>query len=442
VSEGVPVEAAASTPPGDTGAKVGIGLREVLELVTGAGAAYGVAAAATPVLTRLYTPADFGQFQIYITVFSFLLIVAAWRFEVAVLLPKAKEGGVAVAVLGLTAVAITSGVTAIAWAALSAAGLPDGRLDVIRRYGWLLPAAVAGGGATAVLMQWSLREGDYRGVNLARITQNSTLVATQAAAALTPIGGAGLMLGDAIGRLAGAAGLLLRGWRSHGPLARAVRPADLRAMLIRYWRFPVISGGSALLNTAGIVLPTVFLSGFGPTPLGWLALVDRLIATPTTLLGQQISQVYGAKAARLAHDDPKALAALFRDLLLRLALTGIVPFGLLAVAGPWAFALVFGESWRAAGQYARVVAPMQFISFFIWPLMPTLNILEHQHWQLAWDIGRLALCAAAMAAAAHFGGSPMWVVASYSAAMTAGYVAHAALSYLAIRVRIAQAGRC
>ena len=420
----------------------GIGLRDVVGLVTGAGAAYGIVAAASPILTRLYSPADFGQFQIYITVFSFLLIVAAWRFEVAVLLPKEDFGGVAVALLGLAAVACMSTLTAIAWLVLTAAGSLHGRLDVLARYGWLLPAAVAGGGATAVMTQWTLRQSDYHGVSIARLTQSSTLTTGQLASAFTPVGGAGLMIGDAAGRLAGSATLLWRGWRSHGSVARQVTVADLRGMLIRYWRFPVISSGSALLNTAGIVLPTIFLSRFGDAPLGWFALVDRLVGAPAALVGLQISQVYAAKAAKLAHDDPAGMRVLFRDLLVRLAWTGAVPFALLGVAGPWVFAAVFGESWRPAGEYARVLAGMQFIAFFIWPLMPTLNILEHQHWQLAWDIGRLVVTATLMAAGARFGGSAVWVVVGYAAGMCTGYVTHAALSYLAIHRRIRETASC
>lgn len=442
MTEGVPTDA--PSPPGSTvvAAKAGIGLGEVVALVTGAGAAYGILAAATPILTRLYSPGDFGQFQIYISVFSFLMIVAAWRFDLAVLLPKEERGGVEVAVLGLVACLITSSVALLAWIVLRAAGVLHGRLEVIGHYGWIMPAAVLGAGVTALLMQWTLRHADYTGVSIARVTQSSTIAATQIATSFTPAAGAGLMLGDALGRLAGGSTLLWRGWRSHAELAREVGAVDLRATLVRYWRFPVISSGAALLNTAGNVLPTVFLSGFGATPLGWFALVDRLIAAPIALVGLQISQVYGAKAAKLAHDDPRGLRTLFGELMLKLAWTGLLPFGALAVAGPWVFAFVFGESWRPAGEYARALAVMQYIGFFIWPMMPTLNILEHQDWQLAWDVARLALCAGLMAAAVRYGGSPMWVVSAYSAGMAAGYVSHAVLSYVAIRRRVAEASPC
>jgi len=429
-------------PPPGAGARAGVGVREVLELVTGAGAAYGIVAAASPILTRLYSPADFGHFQIYVIVFSFLSIVAAWRLEVAVLLPKDDKGGVEVAVLGLTAALFTGAVTLAAWAVLSFSGMLAGRFEVLARYGWILPASVMGGGATAVLMQWALREGDRQGVSIGRVTQSSTIALTQVAAAFTPIGSAGLMVGDALGRLAGSTTLLWRGWRSHAALVREVRAADMRAMLIRYWRFPVIGSSSALVNTAGLVLPTLFLSGLGATTLGWYALVERLISVPTALVGAQISQVYGARAARLAHDNPAELRPLFLELLLKLAWTGAPPFAAVVLAGPWIFATVFGESWRVAGEYARIVAIAQYFGFFVWPVMPTLNILEHQHWQLAWDVGRLVVCAGAMAAAQSLGRSPFWVIGAYAIAMSIAYLAHAALSYTAIRWRIAEAARC
>lgn len=430
---------ASDTPAIDAGR---IGLGEVLRLVTGAGAAHAIVAVATPILTRLYSPADFGQFQIYTTVFSFFFVVAAWRYEVAVLLPKREEDSVTVMVLALAVVLLNAGLCGLALALLGWLGLLGGRLDVLHRFGWLMPFAVIGGGASTVLTQWALRQGDYTGVSVARVAQSLTLVGTQVGSGLSGvIGLGGLMIGDAVGRLAGSAGLGRSAWRSRRALIVRTRIPDVWAMAIRYWRFPLISSGSALINTGGIVLPTFFLSGFGVAPLGWFALVDRVIGSPSSLVGLSVSQVYSAKAAKLAHDDPAALRTLFRELLIRLAWTGAVPFTLMALAGPWLFAFVFGESWRSAGEYARILAVMQYVGFVTWPLLPTLNLLEHQDWQLAWDVGRLILCGGVMGVAWKYGGTALWVVTAYSGSMLVAYCVHTALSYAAIKRRLPAAAR-
>ena len=52
-----------------------MGLGDIVRLVTGAGAAHGILAIATPLLTRIYSPDEFGQFQIYATTFAFLLVI-------------------------------------------------------------------------------------------------------------------------------------------------------------------------------------------------------------------------------------------------------------------------------------------------------------------------------------------------------------------------------
>lgn len=433
-----PSEAAPAVPSAHAlpaGARMG--LADIFRLVTGAGAAHGILAIATPLLTRIYSPDEFGQFQIYATTFAFLLVVAAWRYELAVLLPRNEEDGAAVVVLALAVVGLNAVLAAAGVGVLRALGPFDGRLAPLETHGWVLPFALAGGGATAVLTQWSLRVHAFRSVSISRVTQSAGIVGVQLSRATLPLGGAGLMIGDAFGRIVGSLQLAMGAWRTHAAVFRAVRLSVVVALAREYWRFPVISAGSALINTAGFVLPTVFLSGFGPAPLGWFALVDRVIGAPSSLVGLAVSQVYAASAARLMRQDPRALRTQFLQLLGRLALIGVVPFAVLGIAGPWLFTLVFGEAWRPAGEYAMSLAVMQYVGFVTWPLIPTLNLLERQDWQLAWDIGRFVLCGSTMALANHYGRTPLAVVIAYSASMVVGYCAHALLSYVAINRRVA-----
>ena len=148
---------------------------------------------------------------------------------------------------------------------------------------------------------------------------------------------------------------------------------------MRYRRFPLISAGSALVNTAGYVVPSLlFAHLYGPKVLGWFALVDRVLGIPAVLVGQAASQVYMGEAARLANTDPRALQRLFSQTLKGFLWIGALPCGLLLLLGPWVFAMVFGDEWREAGEFARLLALMHYVGFAVWPLMPTLNVLERQ----------------------------------------------------------------
>ena len=62
-------------------------LRNILTLVLGTGIAQLIPILILPILTRLYTPSDFGVFGVFIGVTSILGIVASAKYDVAIMQP-------------------------------------------------------------------------------------------------------------------------------------------------------------------------------------------------------------------------------------------------------------------------------------------------------------------------------------------------------------------
>src|SRR5262245_8313247 len=65
--------------------------RSVSVLASGTAAGQALALLAAPLLTRLYSPADFGHLQLYVSIMTFAMLTSTWRYELAILLPKANE---------------------------------------------------------------------------------------------------------------------------------------------------------------------------------------------------------------------------------------------------------------------------------------------------------------------------------------------------------------
>ena len=65
--------------------------RNVLTLMTGTTIAQAILIAISPILTRIYTPEDFGMFALYMSVASILLVVETGRYELAIALSKRSE---------------------------------------------------------------------------------------------------------------------------------------------------------------------------------------------------------------------------------------------------------------------------------------------------------------------------------------------------------------
>jgi len=393
---------------------------------------------AAPILARLYTPEDFGHFQVYLSVMVFGVVMAAWRYELAIILPEKDEVAANMLALAVGIVGVTSLIFAgVAWWAQGSSLWPN-QAEALRPYLWLMPLSICATGLYQVLSYWALRQKAYSQMAATKLTQAASQLSTQLImGGFFQSGFFGLLLGDALGRMSGNLGLARMAWRYNLKLFRTVNWRDMWFAAVRYRDFPLISSGSALLNTAGFALPMLMLGSlYSPQVLGWFALVERIMGAPTTLIGQAVSQVYMGEAARLVSSDPEALRIQFLKALKRLLWLGGVPCAVIFLAGPTLFAFIFGESWREAGEYARLLAVMHYVGFVAWPLIPTLNILEHQIWQLGWDIGRLALTLGGLWVGYHLEWPARGAIVAYGVAMLTGYAVHLFLSYRAIQRRI------
>ena len=65
--------------------------RNVLTLMTGTTIAQAIPIAISPILTRIYTPEDFGVFALYMSIVSIISVVATGGYEMALMLPQDDE---------------------------------------------------------------------------------------------------------------------------------------------------------------------------------------------------------------------------------------------------------------------------------------------------------------------------------------------------------------
>jgi O-antigen/teichoic acid export membrane protein len=408
--------------------------RSVSILAGGTMTAQVIAMAASPMLTRLYKPSDFGALQIFISVMGLVLIAASGRYDVAILLPEDEQS--AIDVLGLAILCIcfsatvATGITIIChyhWI------LPASLL-ILRGYLWLLPFGVIGGGLYQALSFWAMRRGRYKQLATTKCIQVSVQVGTQLCMGFVSHGSIWLLTGDALGRMMGSGRFIRDLWREYAVQIRAIRFSRMFDLALRYREYPLISLWGGLINLSGLALPALFLAQYyGAQDTGWFALVNRVLGVPAALIGSSIAQVYLSEAAKLSRSDPQRLLYIFLTTTKRMLYLGLVPCILFTILAPIIFQSIFGHIWREAGVYARYLAFMFYASFINSPVTMTLNILERQRSQLAWDCSRLALTVTSIVLPFHLGYSSRIAILCYGVAMTLMYGVHWTQSYFAIR---------
>src|SRR6201992_1503345 len=202
--------------------------RSVSILAGGTAMAQALAIAASPILTRLYRPSDFGELQIFISLMALALVAASGRYEVALLLPEDEQSGIDVLALAILCVCLTTVVVAAVVVVCHYHWILPASVSVLAGHLWLVPVSVFGGGIYQALSYWALRHQRYQQLGPTKLTQAGAQIATHLGAGLTIHGSFGLLTGDAVGRILGSGKLLGQLWRGYGSEIAALRWSRMR----------------------------------------------------------------------------------------------------------------------------------------------------------------------------------------------------------------------
>lgn len=413
-------------------------VRGVAVLAGGAALGQAVVILASPLLTRLYTPEDFGVLAVYISILSILLVVASLCYELSIPIPEDDETAANLLALCLAIVSGMSLLTGIGVWILGDRIVNWTNTPALSPYLWLLPLGLLGSGIYQVFNYWAVRGKAFTRIARTRLNQSLGQVLTQLGLGLMQIGPVGLLLGQVVGRTAGSSTLATLAFRQDRGSFKRISLVKVGWAARQYRRFPMFLSGSALLNSAGLQLPALLLAAFyGPQVAGWFALGQRVIGVPIELVGVAVSQAYLGEAPALARDNPRALYRLFIRTVLWMSLIISLPIGLVALFGPELFAFIFGQEWSEAGLYVQLLGVTFAVRFAVAPLAQTFNVLGRQDLTLALNIGRFVLVAGSLLlAAGWYQLSPAITVALYSASMFLVYTSMLTLMLYALRLRL------
>lgn len=383
--------------------------------------AQGLAAVASLLLTRIYSPADFGIAAVFASLLSFTAVFASLRFELAVPLPE--EDREARQVLMLCGMVVTVNAVVLAVILIVIGGWLAGLLGIhTNRYILLLlpPAMLVIGGYQA-LSYYAIRRGAYSRVARTKVTQGISGVLASIGVGLGWQGPLGLILGNAIGQGMGIASLSLE-LRTPKALGRGdIGLSALVKVARRYSRFPRYSVLSGLLNTAGLALTPLLVSAlYSASDAGQYSLALRVVALPMSIVGQAVAQVFMGEASSAMRNREATLNSISKQSTKRL-----IPFGcgVLIVGGfaPLFFGFLFGAEWHMAGVYAAFLAVFATAQLLVSPISAIVFIVERQDIQLALDALRIAFVIASFVVVSQLGGSALLALVMFASSMVLIY---------------------
>ena len=359
--------------------------RNVLTLMTGTTIAQAIPIAISPILTRLYTPEDFGVFALFIAITTIFGSIANGRYELAIMIPKKDEDAINIFALGFI---ITVFISFLLLAIVVLFNDYFTKLlnnEEIRIWLYFVPLTTFLMGLWNILNYFNNRKKQYKDIANATIVKSLITAITQLSIGFIKQGATGLVSGQILSQFFANAKLLNNIVKNRKLLSK-ISKIKIIALGKRYKKFPKFDMPSAIMNTASIQVPILLLGSlFSTSTVGFFSLSHKFISMPMSIIGGSIGQVFFQKSVEVKNNK-EALKNLTLNTYKKLFKLGIIPFSIITAFGDYIFAFAFGSNWVIAGEYAQVLSIWILFVFITSPLSTLYLTLEKQKEGLIFNI--------------------------------------------------------
>ena len=352
--------------------------------VLGSGTAFAQLAniLATPILTHIYLPADFGEMAIFMGIVVINGSMANLCYEAAIILPEDKNEARRIGLLSLIIAVCSSILLGMVFIVADLFFYSN----FVSQW-WILllmPAGIFSLGAFNVGCNWRMRSDDVRTLSIANIIRTLGALLLQLLAGLAGFTGFGLIVGRLFGQISATLYVFRRiDLLEKGATILSLKP--LKETAKNYSFFPIFRAPQSLLALVTEQIPAFALGFFfGPEPAGLYWIANRILKLPCTILSEATAKVYYSECAR-RHRREQSILPLLIKTVSSLASIAIIPSLLLFLFAPELFSIL-GAGWRPAGDYGCWLTIWMFFVFCCSPIMMSFAILEKQNVLLLIDI--------------------------------------------------------
>lgn len=337
-----------------------------------------------PVISRLFTPQDFGTYALVTSFTSLLIIFSTWRYEQAIILPE-KDEDAAHILFGTLVLSLLQFIILCFLTASLSKLITNQTYKILVPFVWLIPFIVLLTSISNQLQLWLNRNQKFKSNAIVNIVTSTN------ARGLNIGGGAigyrttlMLILSDI---LSYGVDVLLRFiyGKNLFLFMKSWTPQKTFALLKRYYKFPLFDVWNAFLNALSLQFAPLLLAYFFTVKdVGYYSQGLRLIQLPMVLLGGAVGQVFYQHAAQAKYGG--SLGDLFQSTFRTLFILGLYPSLIFMMWGKEIFTLFLGTNWTEAGVFAQILMPWCFFVLFCSPISTITFVLEKQGANLFFNI--------------------------------------------------------
>ena len=346
--------------------------------------AQAIPLAVSPILTRIYSPDEFGVFAIYIAIFYILSSFSTMRYELAIVQENQKNAYQIFYLCLLMSLMFFIASFLVIYRFREE--ISDFfKIQQHENLLFLIPISIFLHGSIQSLSFLFTRNKQFSHIASSKIMQGASGGIFQTLFGLLK-NSFGLILGFLISQLFALLALIYGFLKKRKVLPKLNIPTVVY-LAKHYKRYPLVSTFGISADNASLQLPFFFVNNFfGSTITGFFSITSKVMNAPLSIIAPSISQVFYQKIFELKKVSSHE-AFLFTLKAFFILLLSSIPFTLIIFFfGVEIFSFIFGHGWAISGEYAQILVFAAVIKFSVSPLSSVMSLKENIYAGTLWQV--------------------------------------------------------
>ena len=351
--------------------------RATATLLMGTAAARVVGVLTLPVLSRIYSPADFGFFVSFTAILTAIAPLVTLRFASAIPLVRTEQAAGTVAALAAFCLAGTSILLAMACGAILYGGWEVRGIAPTVAMVTLLVAAYILSGLYEIQSNLAIRHRLYKKLASVSIRQSISTSSIKIFSGLLSLKPEGLIIGHVLGLSSGLVVL----WKALADSSVKIHFKSKRIFhfIAHLWQFPVFRLPSQLLLAFSAQMPILFAaSNYDISSAGHFGVAISLLNSVIGLAAISFGQAFYGEIASVFRTDRGRVASITFRIQIRLLAMGSIFSLLVFLFSPSIIRLFLGNDWKDTGIILAYLAPFMAFQFASTPVIRVMDLIRAQ----------------------------------------------------------------
>ena len=272
--------------------------KNMAKLLIGDGIARILGFVITPVLTRIYLPAEMGSLAVFTSFVAILIPFSTLRYPLLIPVLKDEKMAFSLSYATFLMLLCSTILLIISLFFFKSDIFSLFSVEELSDFWWLIPISFFSMGLYELFYQWAIRKKEFLLLSKSKILQKSIGSAVQIGLGMASFGSLGLIIGSIFSE-AGGLSLFARSFKKDICCNyRFVRWSRMKVILGKFVNYPVYRlPAQFLLSLSGKMPLLYFAWKSGAGMAGQVGLATTMLSIPITLLGSSVGKAFYAEVS-------------------------------------------------------------------------------------------------------------------------------------------------